>query len=61
MDMLIRYAGRAAGALAAYKLAGKKVPGGWWGKIAVMAAGWLAGGLAADLAATKLAPPTSGG
>jgi hypothetical protein len=55
MNMAIRYAGRAAGAFLAWKLAAKKVPGGKWGALVVIAVGWLAGGLAADAAASKVA------
>jgi hypothetical protein len=54
--MMIRYGGRAAGAFAAWKLLKGKAPGGIWGKLALVAAGWLAGGLAADAVATKAGP-----
>lgn len=54
--MMIRWGGRAAGAVAAWKLLKGKVPGGMWGQLALVVAGWLAGGLAADAAAKKVGP-----
>jgi len=55
MDMAIRYGGRAGGAFLAYKFLGGKVGGGTLGLVAVVALGWLAGGVAGDLAASKYA------
>lgn len=55
MKMIAQYSGRGAGAFLAYKFLAPKVGGGMIGLAAVVALGWLAGGIVGDLAASKVA------
>lgn len=54
MQMAIQYGARGAGAFLAYRFISHKVGGGMLGTVAVVALGWLAGGFAGDLIATKV-------
>jgi hypothetical protein len=54
MQPVIQYGGRAAGAYFALKLLAGRVGGGALGAVAVIALGWLAGGLVADAVAKQV-------
>jgi hypothetical protein len=54
-DLMTRYAGRAAGAAAAYYTIGKRLD--TVGMLAAVALGWLGGGYLVDTYVAKVAPP----
>lgn len=54
MDLAMKYGGRAGGAYLAWRFLGKSVGGGMVGTAAVLALGWVAGGLVADQIAAKV-------